>query len=402
MDNGALRPKAISDMRNPVLLFFLLLLPAVLRATDLGEVSVVVADRTPSARDEAVASGLERVLVRLSGDSAARRLPGASSLFSQPSRYLQRYEYELAARQLPQEAEPAADPSAEPDTESSELVLVMRFDVASLVDRMLSLGMPVWSTRRPGVLGWVVLQRPGFGEILGEGSADPLAEALASQARDRGLVLMLPVMDAEDQARISAADVRGRFDRVLEEASSRYRQPLTLTAVIYSGNPVQVRWRLLGGGAERASGDFNADDEAAAVDGLLEALVAVQVADYTVLAGAATDRLLQVEGVTGLPQWQSLMTYLRGLEGMEAVQLTRTTGGRTSVLLRFSGATEQLGRLLAVNRHLQPCAGASAVSSLTAPSDPASTPVGSQDAVATRAEAGPVAESPLPVYCWQP
>jgi hypothetical protein len=91
--------------------------------------------------------------------------------------------------------------------------------------------------------------------------------------------------------------------------------------------------------------------------------------------------MLEVRQVAGLQDWHSLQRYLQSLSGVSDVRLEQMSGDQLRFRIGFSGAIEQLRRLLALNRQLQPCATSPGVSS---PVDAA-------------AEVPVVA---LPAYCW--
>jgi hypothetical protein len=235
--------------------------------------------------------------------------------------------------------------------------LAVDFDTDALNARLEALGAPVWSIQRPGVLLWAVLQRPAYGELLSSRSEDQVAKALQEQALARGLPLVLPEMDSTDLAQISPADVRGRFDRVINRASSRYEAPVRVTAILYTGDPVQVRWRVLDGDAATETGEFVAASEDDAVSGLVDAITGVMVQRYAVAGGVATARSLRIDGVESLAVWQDTQRYLGALAGVRDVQMKAVDGGSVFFEIMFSGAATQLQQLVELNPRLRRCDG---------------------------------------------
>ena len=346
----------------------------------LGQVSVPVADRETGSRNQAIAQGLERVLVRLSGQVSPRQLPGANALFGEPARWVQQFGYEKV------EAPPAGE---EPTEAQTELQLAMQFDVSAVIGAMEKVGLPVWSTHRPPVLVWLVIQRPGFGEILSRDMSDPLRAVLLEQARLRGLPLILPVMNDRDQASIGPADIRGRFDQVIDQASAPYGARFRLVAVMYTGSTARLRWRLLDGTGEVAAGELEGDDELALVAALANKATDYFVARYTVRAGAGVERRLTVRGVDSLADWRVLEQYLAGLAGIKQARMASVTADEVQFALVFAGEDEQLMRLLEVNRHLEPCDEPAPVAPV--PSEPTAPP-----------EEAPGPGNELAPMCWQP
>src|SRR5690606_33942560 len=97
------------------------------QANELGDVRVPVVDRTPEARTAALADGLDRVLVRLTGSRSGPAEPGLAELRRDPSRWVQQFSYEGGS----------AD---------QELALDVRFDVPVLMRQLEQAGSPVWTT----------------------------------------------------------------------------------------------------------------------------------------------------------------------------------------------------------------------------------------------------------------
>ena len=352
----------------------------------LGQVSVPVADRETGSRNQAIEQGLEQVLVRLSGQPAPRSLPGASELFGAPARWVQQFGYEQVEPVLvePVTGTPPANP-ARPG-----IRLAMQFDVSAVISAMEKAGLPVWATHRPPVLVWLVIQRPGVGEILSRDHADPARPALMDQARLRGLPLVLPAMNDRDQGVISPADIRGRFDHVIDQASAPYGTRFRLVAVMYTGSTARLRWRLLDGASEVADGELEGGDEAFLVAQLADQVTQYFVSRYTVTAGAGVERRLTVRGVASLQDWHTLERYLSGLAGMKQARMAAVSADQVQFALVFGGGDEQLMRLLEVNRHLDLCE----------PPALAPAPVAAVAGSAGPEQAEPPSE--LAPVCWQP
>lgn len=331
-------------------------------AQELGDVRVPVEDRSAEVRTEALAAGLDQVLVRLTGSRDLASLAMLEGVRNQPSRWTQRYGYEQ---------------------QDDQLLLLARFDSRGLLAALEKAGAPVWGVTRPQMLAWLVIQRPGMGELVSAASTDPVAVSLRDAAAARGLPLRLPAMDDVDSGAISVADVRGRFDQVLFRASARYDTALRLAAVLYTGDTPQVRWRLYREEELLDQGEYSAVDEVDAMTRLVDQVTDRLAALYVVRGGTAEMLALDVRQVARLEDWQGLQRYLQSLSGVSDVRLEQMAGDQLRFRIGFSGSVEQLRRLLALNRHLQPCDVSPAVS-VSVASAPVEAPA-----------AG------LPAYCWR-
>lgn len=317
----------------------------------LGATDVPVADRSAEARTEALGRALDQVLVRLTGRRALSEVPGLSGVRTQPSRWTRQFSYRQA---------------------NDTLMLSATFDVNAVLAELEKAGAPVWGLTRPQVLFWLVIQRPGTGELLARETPDPARATLQEVARERGLPLLLPVMDDQDRSAIAVADIRGHFDRVLHQASARYQTPLRVAAVLYTGARPQVRWRLFRESELIDQGQYETDDETQALRQLVDQVADRLTSIYVVNPGSASVLALDVDGVGSLAQWHALQGYLEKLSGVSQVRLLRLQGSTVSFNMVFSGGVDQLQQLLALNPGLAPCA----------------------DVV-------PGAVAGLPRYCWQ-
>lgn len=327
-------------------------------AQELGDVRVPVEDRSAEVRAEALSAGLDQVLVRLTGSRDLASLAMLDSVRSQPSRWTQRYSYEL---------------------QDEQLLLLARFDSRGILAALEKAGAPVWGTMRPQTLVWLVIQRPGMGELVAASSADPVAASLREAAASRGLPLRLPDMDDVDRGAVSVADIRGHFDQVLFRASERYDSALRLAAVLYTGAAPQLRWRLYRGEELLEQGEYTAVDEADAMARLVDQVTDRLALLYVVRGGTAEMLALDVRQVARLEDWRNLQRYLQSLSGVSDVRLDQMAGDQLRFRIGFSGSIEQLRRLLDLNRHLQPCETLPAAT--VPPVDPA--------------------VAALPAYCWR-
>jgi hypothetical protein len=317
------------------------------QTSDLGSVRVMVEDRSQESRVAGLRQGVERVLVRLTGDPSTPRSAEVASLLRDPSRWAQQYAYETQ--------------------ESGELILAMQFDVPALMTQLEAQRVAVWTLTRPQVVFWLVVQRSASGELLAMESTDPAALTLIAAARERGLPMALPLMDAEDQGRIQPADIRGQFDQVLMRAADRYQASFNVAAILYPGAKPQLRWRLLENGRTEDSGQVDVDTEQEAIDRMMDQVTNVIASRYRVVYGEPRAMSLTVDGVMSLADWRNLTTHVQGLAGVRDTRVRGVAGQRVTVNLTFAGEPEQLPLLLGLDPRLRPCAADPLVMAAAAP-----------------------------------
>ncbi|HEY9198307.1 MAG TPA: DUF2066 domain-containing protein, partial [Gammaproteobacteria bacterium] len=199
---------------------------------DLYEATVPVADRSTEARTAAVKTALSEVLTRLSGDPGAVAKPAGKALLAEPSRYLQQYQYEG-------------------DAAAGGLYLRAGFAAAPLEAALRQQGLALWGRDRPAVLVWVAVDDGKRRYLLGAEDADPLLAELQAAARRQGLELVLPLLDLEDQSKVTFTRVNEGDLDALMAASERYQPQALLIGGLQSGaGGWRGRWALRYAGAD--------------------------------------------------------------------------------------------------------------------------------------------------------
>lgn len=307
----------------------------------LHEVAVPVADRSAGARAEAMHEAMSQVLVRVTGEREAARLVGVETLLQQPGRYVQQFRYVSSAR-------PAAS-----GEEAEQLLLRVRFDGAAIERALRDHGLPIWGRERPAILLWLAVggdQR----RLIADDSAHPLRRAAEDVAQARGLPILLPVLDLQDQASVGYADVWGGFDETVLAASRRYQPQVIMLGRLQRGaGGWQGRWTLHFGQdvMNWTSPGVSATEVLKA--GLNEAAdrLALRLA-VRALGSTGEVQRIRVRNVFTLDDYARTLNYLEGLTSVRSVQVLAAEADSLDLLLALDGDVQTLGRLLSVGRVL--------------------------------------------------
>lgn len=314
-------------------LLLLVLLPAAaVPVSDLYEVDVPVASQDREQRLEVLKQAFEEILVRVTGDGSVAGNPEVEPLLRRAAGFVQRFRY------LPA-----------PEGEEG-WVLHAVFDARRIERALAERGLPVWGQDRPAVLAWVAIIDGGRRFLIGEQSHDAERAILADEARRRGLPLMFPLLDLQDQRQVRIADVTGGFDSTVDAASARYASDAVLIGTVRrSGSHWLGRWRLREGDETvRFESSGKQLDEALrlGVDGAASWLARWHA--RTALAGTGEGVPLLVEGVNGLTDYVRLRRYLAGLDGVEAVIPRRIAPPRAELEVRLRGEARDLQRMISL------------------------------------------------------
>ena len=287
-------------------------------------------------------AALAAVVVRVSGSRAAAS-PAALASFGDPAVLVQQYR--------------ATEPG----------VWEVGFDPVALRDRFDSAGIAVWGNERPVTLVWLAVdQGRGQREILaaaasasggvapvtpGEDSLAGSREILQRVAAERGLPVLLPLMDSADLQAISFPDLWGDFSERVLDASARYRADAVLIGRARTPNPAaaQVRWTLLFAGERfNWTGPLSSGPDRAAN------LFAERLATP---AGSLQSLSVAVKNVTSLDAYGSVYRYMSQLGPVERCEVTAVDGDRVLFKLQLRGDADQLLRIIALRRLLSPVDG---------------------------------------------
>ena len=301
------------------------------QSADLYAAEVAVADEGSEARNAALSEMLADILVRVSGNAGIAGMPAAHDLLASAPSLVQQYRYRTV--------EGEADVSR---------YLWARFDQAAIERMMRERGLPVW-VQRPRVLMWVATERGGRRSLLNLENEPQARAAALARAQQRGMPLQLPLMDLEDQAALTAADLWSGYLSGIRLASARYPHQVILAGRLSArrGGQWQSNWALIDGDDSQ---EFQAP-----VLGLGEALAFgldqtqnLLAAHYAPMPGAGgrSGTLVEFADVHDLAAYGSLVALLGSLEAVSQVALRYVDGDQFIFEVQLRGDQQELSRAL--------------------------------------------------------
>jgi uncharacterized protein len=280
-------------------------------------------------RDEAFREALAQVLVRITGRRDIAGREEAQPLLRDAAAYAQQFRQPAPER------------------------LWAAFDGSALERALAELGLPVWGAERPSTLVWIAVDAGGGRRfVLASGSEFEYEEGgirdeLAQAATRRGLPVVFPLMDAEDRARASFAEVWGGFDDSILAASARYGVDAVLVGRLSLDDPGHGRWTLLGADhGQRWSGGV-----ADSIDRLAD-LFAARFA--VVAAGEARTLRLAVAGIESIDDYGRVSRFLGSLTAIEALSVETVEPERMVFRARLRGEPATLDEAVRLGGLLRP------------------------------------------------
>ena len=309
-------------------------------AQDLFESEVVVSDQTPAVRTEAFRTALSSTIVRVAGDQSALNGEAAQSLLKDPARLVQQYRY-------------FTEPANRPPT----LKLWVRFDGDAIRRALQTRGMSYWATERPDTLVWLAVEDRGRRYIVSANDSTDVHQQIRLAARQRGVPILFPLMDLQDQSQARFTDLWGGFfDKVLA-ASRRYNPPAVLIGRL-NRSPSggwSSRWYLEVAGRSNEWSDSHRQLRELARQGIedvadiLASRFAVSSGDH---GGNSVD--ITVNGIETLAAYARISQYLESLSTVNHVEVGTLTPQGVQYALRVSGGLQNLTRTITIGTVLEP------------------------------------------------
>jgi len=342
--------------RSAVLVVAVALLPLVGTAAEVSglyEAEAQVFSQKRSERATAMAAALAEVLVKVSGQRDAALVPGVAQATRSPAKFLQRYHYRaLSKEQREQALREAADNDV---TGVDPQIVLFRFDKTAVDKVLRDNDLPVWGSTRPATLAWLAVQDEDNRYLVAADSLQPARKLLTREAQRRGLAMLLPLMDLEDQRSLSFADVWAGFRDPILRASARYRTESVLVGRMYrtSGGEWQAQWTLLEGQQIQSwasAGVLPVEVLDEGVSGAIEVLAS----RYAPVAGEQAGLMpVTIVDVRSLSDYARVTQYLKSLQRVEHVQVARVDADQVTFELDVEGGPDAIAQTIALGNVLR-------------------------------------------------
>ena len=338
-----MKPKSMISMLRRCLFAALLLAFAAQAETvnNLYEAEIPVMGQSGEARAEAIQDAFARVVVRVSGDPGLMNNPEIDQLLKRASSYVQQYRY----RMLEQEASDEAD-----------RLLWVRFDERAVNRLLRQSGVPVWGVTRPSVLVWLGEERGASRSLVSLERQGGLKSVLQNVAGDRGLPLVLPLMDVQDRNALPVSDLWGGFESDIRRASRRYLPDVILVGRLSDrGGEWWGEWSLYLPDTVNRWQTRADSKQALAAGGLQQAAdaLALRFAPQQVNEQSASMRI-RIHGLARLSDYALVRDYLQSLAMIEQLDLLSAEAETVSFLARIQGGRQVLERGIQLGAVLEP------------------------------------------------
>ncbi len=280
-------------------------------------------------RQEAYKAALGEVLLRVSGTQLSSDPEMIELLFPSPASYVVQFR------------------PGEDDT------LWVSFDGEAIEQVLRQSGQTVWGSERPVTLIWLAVDwGQGVREIIAAGDPDQsrdsgrsidrnrlLRQRVMDMAERRGLPVLFPLLDTEDQQNVRFSDIWGGFNEQLLVASERYEVDSVLVGRIRPDSNQRNRWNYYFVDDERI---WNGEPE------LILGLVADRLADEFAISGDARMEYVDVNvsGIDSVEAYGEIQNLLAATNVIESFTISEVAGDRIQFRVEAVGGLDRLSRAL--------------------------------------------------------
>lgn len=318
-------------------------------AEGLYQAEVPVKSQDRDERLAVYAGAMAQVVVKLTGDRNAPQLPRLAKVMASAQNWVQQYSYQPLDIPILKE-------------QGYTRLLAVQFDERAVNQALVAAAVPLWGRTRPDLLVWLAVDDGASRTLLAANGTTEFGAVLEANARRRGLPLLLPLLDIDDQKRLGFADVWGNFRQPIMTASKRYGANAVLVGRInrLANGSWQGRWSLYQGeDAQHWVGDGMESNSvvAAGIDGVADRFA--QRYAQLLTAGTANQVAVRVTDVTTLAAYARAMQYLLSLDLITKVQVSKVQGDEVFFTLDVRGDASGIDRAIALGGTLRRAAAAS-------------------------------------------
>ncbi len=322
----------------------------------LYQASIPVQNQSVSQREQAVSQALGQVLVKVSGNASIVSVPQIKAALKRADGFMQQYSYQ----QIPA----TQDNTSQADdfqnvTPAPTLELQVHFDTRAVNRLLTNAGQAIWSDNRPTILVWLALATPHGYSLIGNDADDGIPQLVRKDAAERGLPILFPLLDLQDQQKITFNDVWNLNANVAYTASQRYVTNAVLLGKIdqdVNATQLQAQWLFMLGD-QTMSWQTQGDSLAKVIDPVMTNIADTLAQRYAVLATPSTQPqqqlLLTVNNVTKTSDFAKVLKYLRGLSLVSKVQVLQVGPSQVELGIDSEGGEQALVQAIGLDHVLQ-------------------------------------------------
>ena len=292
---------------------------------------IAVNDQSTTSRNQAIKTMFGQTLIKVSGQSKIAEHPTILKEIKAALSYATEFGFE----------------SVEKGT-----VLNVNFN-EELIDGLLKdNGFTLWDAERPTVMLWFVYEDDnGVRQIVNEQVNDDVLAGIKQVAKTRGLPLLVPIWDLDDQLIVSTGDVWGQFEDKVGSANARYQSDyMILAKVTNHGISNNVSWSVFKMGNDvdvfgqtSSKISMTGTDEAPTIEEAFSQVINQSTDFFAQQYSVDTTEgdgsiVLTLTNVESLSRYADVVDYLKSIKAVEQVVLVAVKGHKYQFKIDLLGS----------------------------------------------------------------
>lgn len=331
---------------------------------DLYQASVATSSQNDRDRAVALKKALASVMVKVGGEQSVLENALIKRSLNNYRSYLTQYRYQKRALKTIDNKEG-----------KKQLFLLASFNPDKIVQLFQEANLPLWGSLRPQVLLWLIHEQGLSRDIISNSSISNFPSMVNDFSAQRGLPIMMPLMDLTDANQIKISDVWGRFQEPIKQASNRYHAETiavirisnsSLTALDISDieenvssdcgllcvqselklQPFVLDWSLLDWslieGQQKFSQQYQGSDPQLLLQQGLADITELIYKRYALSTTSQNDFTIEVNNITSLATYVEVFDFLSDLSSVKSVTLLSAKGNIRRFNLELLGSEEAL------------------------------------------------------------
>lgn len=307
------------------------------KTVDLMKAVVPVSDQSSASLQSGLQQGLAQVLVKASGNSSIMTLPKLQQSEANAQQYVLSYHFQA---------------------DQGQTNLLVNYDPKAIKKLIVESGQSWWGANRPLTLVWLALPTKAGWQFVDGESNNEAVQALRQQADKRGMPILFPTLDLQDQAAMGNNPNDWLQPAHLQAGAKRYQVKSQLVGEVNQGQGGwQSRWLLLVNQTP-ISWQEQGDSESAVIVKGVDQAADYMANQFVLVQGGENTVTLQVMQVGGLKAYASLVHYLQSVSVVNQVDTINMGDDSVRLKLDITGSVSQLQQVLtqdAVLKAIQSC-----------------------------------------------
>lgn len=301
---------------------------------DICSADVVVADNSNKMLQKGLSQALNQVLVKVSGNTSVMTLPAIENVLPKINNYVESYSY-----------------STQTDNEGKQtLLLHVVFDNKAIKQILQNAGQAIWGANRPLTLVWLSMSQGSQPMVLASDNNDPLTAVIKQTAMGRGVPIIFPAMDLEDQADMAQTTSALPTNEQLQQLAKKYGVNSLLAGTIVTidsdhgaENQLEGEWRLVLNGAPYEWQTSGADVTQVVINGIDRA-AEMMVNQLATVGGKNLQNTvtMQINDVKNLDDYVHAVAELKKLNPVSDVSVSDMSNNTLLVKIQTIGNVDEL------------------------------------------------------------